>query len=115
MSNDNGHEPTTEPTTGPTHLLSVDQFTPTVDRVLVKRHPKQSTTKGGLALPDNAQNFPYSGTIVSVGEKVETLRPSDVVSIPEYAGALVRFSDQDHSDEYVVLREKDVLGYVRSL
>mgnify|MGYP001557380042 FL=1 len=45
-------------------------FRPLHDRVLVKRVGSEEKTKGGIIIPDTAQEKPMEGKVVSVGKGV---------------------------------------------
>ncbi len=89
---------------------------PLNNRILVKRS-KAQTTKGGIILPDSAQEKPKEGEIVAVGpgkrDEEGTLHPltvkvGDRVLFSSYAGTEVK--DSEVEDEYLILAEDDVLG-----
>jgi chaperonin GroES len=92
---------------------------PLHDRVLVKRLEEEAKTKGGIIIPDSAKEKPIMGKIVAVGKgKVKedgTVAPLDVkkgdkVLFSKYGGTDVKVGD----DEYLILREDDILGVVES-
>jgi chaperonin GroES len=86
-------------------------------RVLIKR-AKAQTTKGGIYLPDTAQEKPREGEVIAVGQgKVSdegkldpvTLKVGDRVLFSTYSGTEVKHpSDEDA--EYLIIAEDDVLG-----
>lgn len=86
-------------------------------RVLVKR-AKAVTTKGGIYLPDTAQEKPREGEVISVGPgKVDdqgrqdpvTLTVGDRILFSTYAGTEVKHPG-DEEAEYMIINEDDVLG-----
>ena len=88
---------------------------PINDRVLVKRLEEESTTTGGLIIPDSAKEKPVKGQIVAVGSgrrlKNGDVRPLDVkagdkVLFEKWAGSEVKLDGVDH----LILREEEVLG-----
>jgi chaperonin GroES len=88
---------------------------PLQDRILVKRVDEESTTKGGIIIPDTAKEKPSEGRVVAVGKgKVSDdgkLHPLDVkkgdrILFSKYAGTEV----QVEGDEHIIIREDDVLG-----
>lgn len=92
---------------------------PLSNRVLVKRF-KAKTTKGGIILPDSAQEKPKEGEVVAVGPgkcdddgKVQTLsvKVGDKVLFGAYAGTEVKQNDGD--DEFLIMSEDDIFGIVR--
>jgi len=47
-------------------------YVPLGDRVIVKPHPKETKTKGGLMLPSTAQEMTRKGEVVAVGPGTPT-------------------------------------------
>lgn len=89
---------------------------PLNNRVLVKRF-KAETTKGGIILPETAQEKPKQGEVVAVGpgsrDDEGTLHPlavkmGDRVLFQAYAGTEVKTGEGD--EEYLLLSEEDILG-----
>jgi chaperonin GroES len=89
---------------------------PLGDRVVVKI-VKEEKTAGGLLLPDNAQEKPQTGEVLSVGPgKIldnGSRQPVDVavgdkVLFAKYSGTEVKLDGQT----YLLLSEKDILGVV---
>lgn len=94
----------------------MNKVRPLSNRVLVKRS-KAQTSKGGIILPDAAQEKPKEGTIVSVGPGARdedgmihalSLKIGDRVLFSSYAGTEVKSGDAE--EEYLILSEEDVLG-----
>jgi chaperonin GroES len=93
-------------------------FTPLHDRVLVRRIEGDEKTKGGLIIPDSAQEKPSEGEVVSVGEGARkdsgelipmTLKAGDRVLFGKWSGSEVRIEDED----YLIVKESDILGIIR--
>ena len=88
---------------------------PLGNRILVKRMEEESTTKGGIIIPDTAKEKPQKGTVVAVGP---CLRDDKGVRIPLEVreGNSVLFSKYAGSDmtidgvEHIFMREDDILG-----
>lgn len=90
---------------------------PLHDRLLVKRIEEETTTKGGLIIPDTAKEKPQEGRVVAVGggKLLEdgSVRPLDVktgdkILFSKYAGSDVELD----GDEHIILREEDVLAVI---
>ena len=88
---------------------------PLADRILVRRIEEQETRKGGIIIPDTAKEEPQEGEIVAVGPGRMTedgkriameVKKGDRVLIGKYSGTEVKID----GNEYVILREDDVLG-----
>jgi len=62
--------------------MAKSKFRPLHDRVVVKRVTAENTTKGGIIIPDSAQEKPQEGEIVAVGpggrDESGKLTPIDV-------------------------------------
>ena len=89
---------------------------PLGNRVLIKRS-KAKTSKGGILLPDSAQEKPKEGEVVAVGPgkmdeegrtKKMFLKVGDRVPFSSYAGTEVKTEEVD--TEYLIMSEEDVLG-----
>ena len=89
-------------------------FVPVGERVVVKPTEQEQQTKGGIYLPDTAKEKPQEGEVVAVGPgRVADdgtripmeLYKGDRVIYPKFAGT--EYKDGD--DEYLILRESDVL------
>lgn len=92
----------------------MDKIKPLSDRVLVKRF-KAEASKGGIILPDSAQEKPKEGEVVAVGPgrlddsgKREPLsvKVGDRVLFSSYAGTEYK----QNEEEFLILSEKDILG-----
>jgi chaperonin GroES len=85
-------------------------------RVLIQRS-KAQTSKGGILLPDSAQEKPKEGIVVAVGPgkrndegKLEPLflKEGDKVLFSSYAGTEVKTNEE--AEELMILAEDDILG-----
>lgn len=90
---------------------------PLGNRVCIKRS-KAVTTKGGIILPDSAQEKPLEGEILEAGpgktDENGTLQPislkkGDRVLFSPYAGTKVEMQD-DEDVEYLIMSEDEILG-----
>ena len=88
---------------------------PLHDRILVKRLEEQETKRGGIIIPDTAKEKPQEGKVVAVGAgKVGEdgkrtpldVKAGDKILFGKYSGSEVKIED----DEYLILREEDVLA-----
>jgi chaperonin GroES len=89
---------------------------PLGNRVLIKRS-EAKMTKGGILLPETAQEKPRQGEVVAVGPgklddkgqlKAVDVRLGDTVLFSSYAGTEVKTED-DEAD-YLIVSEEDILG-----
>ncbi|MFH1134898.1 MAG: co-chaperone GroES [Pseudomonadota bacterium] len=88
---------------------------PLQDRVVVQRVEEETTTKGGIIIPDTAKEKPQQGKVIAVGKgkmlesgtRVEMdLKPGDKVLFGKYAGTEIKLDGED----YLIMREDDILG-----
>ena len=91
------------------------RIVPLGDRVVLKRAEAESTTAGGIVLPDSAKGRPQQGAVIAVGdghvndkgERVPlTVKEGDKVIFSSYAGDEISVGDND----YLLLRESDILA-----
>ena len=90
---------------------------PLADRILVRRIEEKESVRGGIIIPDTAKEKPQEGEVVAVGPGRLTeegkritmdVKKGDRVLIGKYSGTEVKLD----GNEYVILREDDVLGVV---
>jgi len=90
---------------------------PLQDRILVQRVEEETTTKGGIIIPDTAKEKPAEGKISAVGNgKVGDdgkrvpleVKKGDRVLFGKYAGTEVKVE----GNEYLIMREDDILGVI---
>jgi chaperonin GroES len=88
---------------------------PLHDRILVKRLEEQEVKKGGIIIPDTAKEKPQEGKVIAVGggkvndegKKVPLdVKAGDRILFGKYSGSEVKVEDE----EYLIMREEDVLG-----
>jgi chaperonin GroES len=88
---------------------------PLHDRILVKRLEEQETKKGGIIIPDTAKEKPQEAKVVAVGngkmgedgKRIPLdVKSGDKILFGKYSGSEVKIED----DEYLILREEDVLA-----
>jgi chaperonin GroES len=88
---------------------------PLHDRILVKRIEEQEVRKGGIIVPDTAKEKPQEGKVIAagngkIGEDGKRIpldvKAGDRILFGKYAGSEVKVEDE----EYLILREEDVLG-----
>ena len=92
-----------------------EKLVPLGDRVVVKRAEAETTTLGGIVLPDSAKDKPQRGEVLSVGEgygrrdgkKVAlTVKAGDRILFSSYAGDEIKVGDET----YLLMRESDILA-----
>ena len=90
---------------------------PLQDRILVQRVEEETTTKGGIIIPDTAKEKPAEGKVVSAGngklgddgKRVPLeIKKGDRILFGKYSGTEVKIE----GEEYLIMREDDVLGVI---
>ena len=92
---------------------------PLHDRVVIKRLETETTSPGGIVIPDNAKEKPLIAEVVATGNgkllsngqiRPMTVKPGDKVLIGKYSGSEVKIGGIEH----VVLREDEILGILEA-
>ena len=92
---------------------------PLYDRVVVKRIEQKEQMQGGLYIPDSAKEKPQEGEVVAVG-KGKRLEDGKVIPLDVQAGDRILFGKYSGSDikldndEYLIMREDEILGILES-
>ena len=90
---------------------------PLHDRIIVERVEEETTTVGGIIIPDTAKEKPQQGKVVAVGKGKVTedgkvlpldVKVGDKVLFGKYAGTEIKLEGK----EYMMMREDDILGVV---
>jgi len=90
---------------------------PLQDRILVQRVEEETTTKGGIIIPDTAKEKPAEGKVKAVGNgKVGDdgkraaleIKVGNRILFGKYSGTEVKID----GEEYLIMREDDVLGVI---
>jgi chaperonin GroES len=90
---------------------------PLGDRVVVKALAREAVTKSGIVLPDTAKEKPQEGEILAVGQgkvldngkrTALEVQVGQRVLFAKYAGTEVKID----GEEYLILRESDIMGVV---
>jgi chaperonin GroES len=92
-------------------------FRPLHDRVLIRRVGQEEKTRGGILIPDTAQEKPMEGEIVAVGPgtrgedgKLQSLdvKTGDRVLFGKWSGTEVKID----GEELMIMKESDIMGIV---
>lgn len=98
-------------------MSAADRIKPLADRVVVKALEEGEQMRGGLYIPDTAKEKPQEGEIVAVGpgkanddgsRSPMEVEAGDRVLYGKYSGTEVTVD----GDEYLILRESDVLAII---
>ena len=91
------------------------KFRPLHDRVVLKRVEEDTKTKGGIIIPETAQEKPMQGEIIAVGPgardesgKVVALdvKKGDRVLFGKWSGTEVKID----GTEYLIMKDSDIMG-----
>ena len=92
---------------------------PLHDRVILKRMEEETTSAGGIVIPDSAAEKPQRGEIVAAGtgKRLESgeiipldVKIGDTVLFGKYSGTEVKLD----GSELLVMREEDIMGVIEA-
>jgi chaperonin GroES len=90
---------------------------PLHDRILVERIEEQEQKVGGIIIPDTAKEKPQQGRVIAVGAgKADKdgkripldVKSGDTILFGKYSGQEIKIE----GEEYLIMREDEVLGVV---
>src|SRR5271154_2433210 len=93
------------------------KFRPLHDRVLVKRVKEEEKSRGGIIIPETAQEKPQEGEIGAVGpgarDETGKIQPLDVkvgdkILFGKWSGTEVKLD----GEELLIMKESDVMGII---
>ncbi len=97
--------------------MAKTKFRPLHDRIVVRRINAEEKTKGGIIIPDTAQEKPSQGEIIAVGpggrDEAGKLIPIDLkvgntVLFGKWSGTEVKLDGED----LLIMKESDVMGVI---
>lgn len=81
-----------------------------LNKVVVEPVEAETVTKGGIIIPDTAQEKPQKGKVIATGngksDEPMEVKVGDVVLYGKYAGTEVHIDDK----KYLVMNQSDVLA-----
>ena len=95
--------------------MAKTKFRPLHDRVVVRRIAAEEKTKGGIIIPDTAQEKPQEGEVIAVGpggrDENGKLIPIDLkagnrVLFGKWSGTEVKIDGED----LLIMKESDIMG-----
>ena len=95
------------------------EIRPLHDRIIVERIEEGEQKVGGIIIPDSAKEKPQQGKVIAVGKgKVEKdgkvtpldVKVGDTILFGKYSGQEIKLD----GDEYLIMREEEVLGVIVS-
>ena len=90
---------------------------PLHDRVLVERVEQEDRTKGGIIIPDTAQEKPMEGKVVSVGGGARNengqvvaldVKKGDRILFGKWSGTEVKIDGK----ELLIMKDSDIMGII---
>jgi len=90
---------------------------PLHDRVLVERVEQEDRTKGGIIIPDTAQEKPMEGKVISVGGGARNengqvvaldVKKGDRILFGKWSGTEVKIDGK----ELLIMKESDIMGII---
>jgi chaperonin GroES len=99
--------------------MTAHNVKPLADRLLVKRIKQEDKTKGGIIIPDNAQEKPQEGLVIAAGNGAKTedgkvipmdVKVGDTVLFAKWGGTEIKLENE----EYLIMKESDVLAVVNN-
>lgn len=90
---------------------------PLQDRVIIKRMEEETTSAGGILIPDSATEKPIRGKVTAVGpgkildsgeKRPLDVKVGDTVLFGKYSGTEVKLDNE----ELLVMREEDIMGVI---
>ena len=92
---------------------------PLQDRVIVRRIEEKEQVRGGIIIPDTAKEKPQEGEVIAVGNgklldsgiRIEPgVKAGDKVLFGKYSGTEIKLD----GEEYLILREDEILGIIET-
>jgi chaperonin GroES len=90
---------------------------PLHDRVLVERVTQEDRTKGGIIIPDTAQEKPMEGKVIAVGSGARNengqvvaldVKKGDRILFGKWSGTEVKIDGK----ELLIMKESDIMGII---
>ena len=92
-------------------------ITPLHDRVIIRRIDEDTTTSGGLIIPDSAKEKPQEGEVIAAGagkykedgtRQQLDVKEGDRVLFGKYSGTEITID----GEELLMMREDEILGVI---
>ena len=92
------------------------KLVPLGDRVVLKQHEAEQTTKSGIVLPGQEKEKPQQAEVIAVGPggvvdgkeiKME-VKAGDKVIYSKYAGTEVKLEDE----KFIIVKQNDILAVI---
>jgi len=96
-------------------MAGLRKLLPLFDRIVVQRLVAETTTAGGIVLPEKSVGKINEGTVIAVGPGGRdtsgnvipvSVTVGDSVLLPEYGGTKIEMDNE----EFIIFRDADILG-----
>ncbi|RWO08585.1 MAG: co-chaperone GroES [Mesorhizobium sp.] len=93
------------------------KFRPLHDRVVIRRAESDTTSKGGIIIPDNAKEKPQEGEVIAVGPGARDesgalialdVKAGDLILFGKWSGTEVKIDEED----LLIMKEADIMGII---
>jgi chaperonin GroES len=83
---------------------------PIGDRVLLKRLKSEAKSKGGIFIPETAQEKTFEGEVVAVGDDKDAIKVAvkDKVLFDKFAGTEIK----DQGEELLLVKMDDIIAKI---
>jgi chaperonin GroES len=97
----------------------VASFRPLHDRVVVRRVKEEEKTRGGIIIPETAQEKPQEGEVIAVGpgardedgERIALdVKVGDRILFGKWSGTEVKID----GEELLIMKESDIMGVLEA-
>ena len=94
------------------------KFRPLHDRVVVRRLNAEEKTRGGIIIPDTAQEKPMEGEVIAVGPGSRN-EAGEIVALDVKAGDRILFGKWSGTEvkldgeELLIMKESDIMGIIQ--
>lgn len=92
--------------------MSSVKIQPIADRILVEPIANETKTRGGIIIPDTAQEKPLSGLVIAVGKgrhnEPMTIAVGDVILYSKQGGTEIKHDGK----EYLIMNESDTYAII---
>ena len=83
-----------------------------LNKVIVEPVEAETITKGGIIIPDTAQEKPQKGTVIATGngkaDEPMEIKVGDTVLYGKYAGTELELE----GEKYLIMRQSDILAII---
>jgi chaperonin GroES len=96
------------------------KFRPLHDRVIVRRLNAEEKTRGGIIIPDTAQEKPMEGEVIAAGPGARN-ETGAIVALDVKAGDRILFGKWSGTEvkldgeELLIMKESDIMGIVEGM